>query len=67
MLAILPIILQFLPYLVKASESVPQLIEFIAKLRAIFARDKSWTPEQEAAFDASIEELRNDPAFKVTD
>ena len=65
--AILAIVLQFLPYLVDAGKSIPQIITFISELRAIFARTKSWTPEQEQAFDASVEELRNDPAWKVTD
>lgn len=65
--AIIQLILKFLPYLVDAGKSIPQIITFIAQLRAIFARTKSWTPEQEAAFDASVEALRDDPAWQVTD
>jgi hypothetical protein len=65
MTAIIAIILQYLPYIVEASKSIPQLVTFIAELRAIFARTKAWTPEQEAAFDASIEPLRNLPYWKV--
>ena len=65
--AIIAIVLQFLPYLVDAGKSVPQIITFISELRAIFARTKAWTPEQEKAFDDSVEALRADPYWKSTD
>jgi hypothetical protein len=65
--AIIAIIIQYLPYLVDATKTVPQIITFISELRAIFARTKSWTPEQEAAFDASVESLRSDPAWNIVD
>jgi len=65
--AIITIILQFLPYLVAGGKYVPQIITFISELRAILARNKMWTPEQEAIFDSSVESLRNDPAWKRND
>jgi hypothetical protein len=67
MTAILALVLKFLPYLVQAAEAVPQIVTFISELRAIFARTKAWTPEQEQAFDDSVEALRNDPYWKSND
>ena len=67
MTAILALVLKFAPYLVQAAQSVPQLVSFIAELRAIFARDKVWTPEQEAEFDQSVQDLRFDTAWTPED
>jgi hypothetical protein len=67
MSAIIAIIIKYLPYLVDAGKTIPQIITFIAELRAIFSRTKTWTPEQEAKFDADTEALRSDPAWQVTD
>jgi len=64
MTAILALVLKYIPYLVQAAGSIPEITGFIASLRAIFAREKVWTKEQEEAFDASVEELRNDPSWK---
>ena len=65
MTAILALVIKFLPVLVQAVGSYPQIVEFIAGLRDIFKRDKIWTDEQEAEFDAQTEALRNDPAWKI--
>lgn len=67
MAAIIPIILKYLPYLIQASQSIPEITGFIANLQAIFKRDKSWTPDQEAEFDAQTEAMRSDPAWQVND
>lgn len=67
MTAILALVLKFLPYLVQAATSIPQLTEFLAQLKLIFKRDKIWTPEQAAQFDAETVALRNDPAFQIID
>ena len=64
MTAIVGIVLEYLPYLIQASQSIPEITGFISSLRNIFKRDKIWTPEQEAEFDASVEALRNDPAWQ---
>jgi hypothetical protein len=65
--AIIPLIIQYLPYLVAAAKVAPQITTFIAGLHDILKRDKSWTPEQEAEFDAQTEALRSDPYWQVTD
>lgn len=67
MAAIIPLILKFLPYLIQASQSIPQITTFISGLHDILKRDKSWTPDQEAAFDAQTEAMRSDPAWQIND
>lgn len=67
MSAIIQAILRYLPYLVQAAGTIPQITTFLAELQAIFKRDKTWTPEQEAEFDAQTEAMRSDPAWQVTD
>ena len=67
MTAILALVLKYLPILVQAAGSIPEITGFIAGLQAIFKRDKIWTPEQAAEFDAQTEELRSDPAWIIND
>ncbi len=67
MTAIIALVLKYLPILVQASGSVPEIVTFIANLKAIFKRDKSWTPAQESEFDAQTEAMRSDPAWQVID
>lgn len=64
MSAIIAVVIKYLPYLVQASKSVPEIITFISNIRAIFARTKTWTPEEEKAFDDALENLKNDPYWK---
>ena len=65
--AIIPLVLKFLPYLIQASQSIPEITGFIASLHDIFKRDKTWTPEQEAEFDAQTEAMKSDPTWQVID
>jgi len=67
MTAILGLVMKYLPALVQASASVPEIMGFLSNLKAIFKRDKVWTPEQEAEFDAQTEAMRSDPAWQVND
>lgn len=67
MTAILVLVLKYLPYLVQAAASIPEITAFISSLRNIFKREKVWTPEQEKAFDDSVEALRSDPYWKIVD
>lgn len=67
MTAILALVLKFLPYLVDAAKTIPQIIDFVSELRTIFARTKTWTPEAEKAFDDSLEAMRSDPDFQSQD
>ncbi len=67
MTAIIALVIKFLPYLTQAAQSVPEIVGFISSLQAIFKRDKTWSPEQEAAFDAEVEALRSDPYWTSHD
>lgn len=67
MAALIPLVLKYLPVLIQASQSIPQITTFIAGLHSILQRDRSWSEEQEAEFDAQTEAMRSDPAWKVTD
>ena len=67
MTAILALVLKYLPILVQAAGSIPEITGFIAGLKNIFKRQKTWTPEEEAQFDAETAALRNDPAWQVND
>jgi hypothetical protein len=52
---------------VDATKTVPQIITFISELRAIISRDKMWTPQLEAEFDAKVESVTDSPAWKIND
>ena len=67
MSAILALVMKYLPILVQAAGSIPEITGFIAGLKGIFARQKTWTPEEEAEFDAQTAALRNDPAWQIND
>ena len=67
MTAILALVMKYLPVLVQAAGSIPEITGFIAGLKDIFKRDKIWTEEEEAKFDAETAALRNDPAWQVND
>jgi len=67
MTAILALVLKYLPILVQAAGSIPEITSFISGLRQIFARTAIWTPEAEAKFDAETETLRDDPYWKIND
>jgi hypothetical protein len=64
---IIALVIRYLPYLTAATKAVPEITAFLASLRDIFKRDKAWTPEQEAEFDAQTEALRSEPAWQVLD
>lgn len=67
MMALIPIILKFLPYIVDAGKTIPQLITFLSEIRKVASRDKLWTPEQEATFDAKVESVTSSPAWQLKD
>lgn len=67
MTSIVALVLKYLPYLIQASASIPEITGFVANLKAIFQRDKVWTDEQEKEFDAQTEAMRSAPEWQVTD
>ena len=67
MSTILVLVMKYLPYLVQASQSIPEITGFVAELRNIFKRDKVWTDAEEKEFDDQTEAMRNDPYWKLSD
>jgi hypothetical protein len=67
MTAILALVIQFLPYLTQAAKAVPEIIDFVEQLKAIFERKDIWTPEAATAFDGSLQAMRSDPDFISND
>lgn len=62
------LILKYLPFLVQASASVPEIIAFVHEMRDIFKRENVWTEDEERAFDAKLEDVtKNDPAWQRRD
>lgn len=55
------LVLQFLPYLFQAAEAVPQLIDYIKKLREHAAQSDEWRPQQEAEFDTQLADAAKQP------
>ena len=59
------LLFKYLPYFLQAAKSVPQIMDFISEIKAIFSRDKVWTPAQEKEFDDQLEALKNDSYWKA--
>ncbi len=55
------IILQFLPYLFQAATTIPEIYEYIMKVKASLQQSKEWTPEMDAAFTAGLQDLKDNP------
>ena len=62
------VILQFLPYLFQAAQTIPQIMDFLNKTRENLKQTGEWNQETEDAFTAELENLkRNPPAHWKTD
>jgi hypothetical protein len=55
------LILQFLPYLFQAATTIPEIWDFIQKLRTHASQSAEWTAEQEAAFDQQLDQWAKNP------
>jgi hypothetical protein len=55
------IFLQFLPYLFTAAQDIPQIYEYIQKVRADLQQKDEWTPEAEDAFNKELQTLKDSP------
>lgn len=64
MTAIIGIIINYLPVLIKAAKSVPEVIGFIKGVQEHLKQTKEWTPEQEAEFNAKLEALTSQPHWQ---
>lgn len=46
---------KYLPLLLKAVATMPELMSYVERMREYYSQTTEWTPEQEAAFDARVE------------
>lgn len=55
------LILKYLPFLFQAAAIVPEVYEYIQKVKAALKQENQWTPEMDAAFTAELEALKKSP------
>lgn len=64
MTALIPLFIKFLPYLVQAAASVPEITTFIASFHKHLSQSTAWTPAEQDAFDQETADLKSDPYWK---
>lgn len=64
MSAIIGLIIQYLPNLIQAGKSIPEVMEFVRKTRDTLKQTKELTPEEEAAFDAYEDQITSQEHWK---
>lgn len=65
MTAIISLFMAYLPVLVKAAGTVPEIIGFIRRTQEILKQDKEWTVDQQVEFDKHVEELTSQEHWKT--
>lgn len=55
------ILLQFLPYLFQAANTIPQIWEYIQKVKADLQQKGQWDQATEDAFNAELQNLKDNP------
>lgn len=58
---IISLFLNYLPILVNAAKSAPEIVTYIKETKAELSQTAEWTPEQEALFDRHVEEVTSQP------
>lgn len=56
--------MEYLPTLLKAAQTVPQLMEYVNHQKATLQTTAEWTPEQEAEFNKRLEEVTSQPHWQ---
>lgn len=62
--AIIGIIVEYLPVLMKAVKSVPEVMDFVKRVQEHLKQTKEWSAEQEAEFDRRLEEVTSKPHWQ---
>lgn len=57
-------IIQYLPWLIKAGQTVPEVMAFINQIKIDLKQSGEWTPEADQAYRDSLTDLENDPDMK---
>lgn len=65
MTAIISLFMTYLPVLVKAASTVPEIIGFILRTQEILKQDKEWTADQQAQFDKDVETITSQEHWKT--
>jgi hypothetical protein len=55
------LILQFLPYLFQAATTIPQIWDYIQKVKADLQQKGQWSKEMEEAFNLELQNLEANP------
>lgn len=55
------LLIKYLPFLFKAGQTIPEVLEFIEKLKTDFQQKDEWTPEADQAYRDSLDALERDP------
>ena len=63
--ALIPIFLQYLPSLIKAAQSVPEIIGFIKRTQDTLRQSKEWTAAEQAQFDKDVESVMSKPHWQT--
>lgn len=65
MTAIISLFMTYLPVLVKAAGTVPEIIGFIRRTQEILKQDSEWTVEQQMKFDEQVESITSQEHWKT--
>lgn len=64
MTEIIALFIKYLPVLVKAAGTVPEIVSFIRRTQEILKQSKEWTPAEQAKFDADVEAITSQEHWK---
>jgi hypothetical protein len=57
--------LEYLPILVKAAKSVPEIVGFIQRTQKTLSEDAEWTAADQARFDAQVESITSQEHWRT--
>ncbi len=55
------LLLQFLPYLFQAAQSVPEILDFINRTRANLQQKDQWSQQLEDSYTQELQDLKDNP------
>ena len=55
------IILQFLPFLFQAAKDIPEIMDYINKVRASLQQSGEWSQAAEDAYTKELQDLKDNP------
>lgn len=64
MTALISIFLDYLPQLVQAAKTIPEIIGFIQRTKATLETTQEWGPTEQAAYDREVETITSQPHWQ---